>query len=136
MLITFGCPVPKENDVLNCIRCAVKIREHMAMFNEYLPGYINEPPGFGIGIGTGKIFAGNIGSHTHMEYTVLGDPVNVAARLESLSKLSDFDILIDGNTHELLAKDIKVKRMKFDQIEGKTQKVNIYAPIELFAERF
>ena len=134
MLITFGCPVPKENDVLNCIRCAVKIREHMAIFNESLPSYINEPLRFGIGIGTGKIFAGNIGSHTHMEYTVLGDPVNVAAKLESLSKLSDFDILIDGKTHELLEQDIKVKKMKFDQIEGKIQKVNTYALIELLAE--
>jgi len=131
IMSTFGCPVPHENDVLNAAKCAIQIRNHLATFNDVRPDYIIEPIRVGMGIATGKVFAGNIGSVRRMEYTVLGDPVNLASRLESMTKDAKVDILIDGNTRQRLGNLIKCRKVEHSGVRGKTQAIDIYSLDEL-----
>jgi adenylate cyclase len=131
IMSTFGCPVPSEHDVLNAAKCALQIRNHLATFNDVRPDYIKEPIRVGMGIATGKVFAGNIGSVRRMEYTVLGDPVNLASRLESMTKEAGVDILIDGNTRHRLGNLIKCRKVAHSGVRGKLQEIEIYSLDEL-----
>ncbi|HMY09980.1 MAG TPA: adenylate/guanylate cyclase domain-containing protein [Turneriella sp.] len=131
IMSTFGCPVPTANDVLNAAKCALQIRNHLATFNDVRPDYIKEPIRVGMGIATGKVFAGNIGSVRRMEYTVLGDPVNLASRLESMTKEAGVDILIDGNTRHRLGNLIKCRKVQHSGVRGKLQEIEIFALDEL-----
>lgn len=131
IMSTFGCPVPTENDVLNAAKCALQIRNHLATFNDVRPDYIIEPIRVGMGIATGKVFAGNIGSVRRMEYTVLGDPVNLASRLESMTKDAKVDILIDGNTRHRLGNLIKCRKVEHSGVRGKMQEIEIFSLDEL-----
>lgn len=131
IMATFGCPVPTANDVLNAAKCALQIRNHLATFNDVRPDYITEPIRVGMGIATGKVFAGNIGSVRRMEYTVLGDPVNLASRLESMTKEAGVDILIDGNTRNRLGNLIKCRKVQHSGVRGKQQEIEIYSLDEL-----
>lgn len=127
IMSTFGCPVPSENDVLNAAKCALQIRKHLEMFNDVRPDYITDPIKVGMGIATGKVFAGNIGSVRRMEYTVLGDPVNLASRLESMTKEAKVDILIDGNTRNRLGNLVKCRKVEHSGVRGKLQEIEIYS---------
>ncbi len=131
IMSTFGCPVPTANDVLNAAKCALQIRNHLATFNDVRPDYIKEPIRVGMGIATGKVFAGNIGSVRRMEYTVLGDPVNLASRLESMTKEAGVDILIDGNTRHRLGNLIKCRKVQHQGVRGKLQEIEIFSLDEL-----
>jgi class 3 adenylate cyclase len=126
MLATFGCPVPTEEDALNCVRCALDIRRYLARFNEARPEYLAEPVRAGIGIATGQVFAGNVGSARRLEYTVIGDSVNLAARLQSLNKRLGSDILIDGATRAKLGDGIGAGNRIRARVRGKANDVLIY----------
>lgn len=127
ILATFGCPVSAGDDALNCVRCALAIRDYLGTYNEVRPDYIHEPLRAGMGISTGRIFAGNVGSVRHIEYAVLGDPVNVASRLEVLTRRVGVDILIDGETRNWMGNRIRARRVRLDRLRGKTQTTEIFA---------
>jgi class 3 adenylate cyclase/CheY-like chemotaxis protein len=106
LLATFGCPVPAENDQFNALKTAAEIVDYIIGYNEYVTEKVN----FGIGIATGKFFAGNIGSVRRMKYAVMGDPVNTASRIQDLTKEVGHKILFDSNTLKLC--DEKQKKLK------------------------
>lgn len=79
-----------------------------------------------MGIATGRVFAGTIGSYRKMEYTVIGDTVNIAARLEGLTKQTRFDLIIDKATRDLVGEEIKTRKLKVDRVRGRTQPMEIF----------
>jgi class 3 adenylate cyclase len=87
-LAVFGAPIqcPVEENIKNAISTAINIRRGVAILNAQRVNAGLKPIGFGFGINAGQVVAGNLGSEDRFEYTVIGDPVNVAARLESLSR--------------------------------------------------
>lgn len=111
ILATFGCPVSAGDDTLNAVRCVTAIREYLQTYNEVRPDFIRDPIRAGMGLATGTIFAGNVGSVRHMEYAVLGDPVNVASRLEALTRRVPADCLIDGATRDWMGQRIRARRV-------------------------
>lgn len=127
VLSTFGAPVVYGNDPYNAVRAAVGIRQFIEEFNRRRPDYLKEELKYGIGIASGKVFAGNIGSKHRMEYTVLGDPVNIASRLQSLTKPAGTDILIEQNTYGETAPVLEVEKMDFSNIRGRIGAIDIYA---------
>ncbi len=133
LLATFGCPVPTERDALNCVKTAAYMRNYIEIFNDQgaieLPG--GEPLRIGIGMATGPIFAGNVGSWRRMEYTVLGDPVNLAARLQDMTKTIGTDIVMDGATLEAVGDAVKTSSAGKMPIRGKTEPVDVYILEEL-----
>jgi adenylate cyclase len=126
IMAVFGAPVSRHDDAARAVRAAVHMREALAKLNERfaargLPGLR-----FGIGLHTGEVVAGNIGSAKRMEYTVIGDAVNLASRLESKTKELATDILISDATYER-AKDVcKGEAAGEIHVKGREQAVAIY----------
>lgn len=126
ILSTFGAPVSSGHDAANAIKCALTMQETIDIFNRVKPSYLTDDIKIGIGIATGEIFAGNIGSYRRMEYTVIGDIVNTASRLQNLTKKTDYQIMIDGETYKEITDLVRVKPVRVQGIRGKTKAVDIY----------
>lgn len=93
LLATFGLPFPESTNASNAVKCARSIQQHILAWNEVSPP--EKTVTFGLGIASGSVFAGNIGSDARMEYSVIGDTVNVAARLEAMARAKRNTILSD-----------------------------------------
>jgi adenylate cyclase len=142
IMAVFGVPVPRTapeqiaRDATNAVRCALAMRKEMEDLNlawvqRGLPACSTR-----IGIHTGSVVAGSLGSLDRQEYTVIGDNVNTASRLESFGKdsedpyLRDDDkcrILISGPTQALLDGAFKLHEVGTMSLKGKAEKVMIYA---------
>lgn len=127
ILATFGCPFNTEKDAFNAVKCAMAISNTIEFFNKVKPSYLEHELKIGIGITTGEVFAGNIGSYRRMEYTVIGDVVNTASRLQNLTKKAGVNILIDGNTRNAVKDIVKCRKVIVKGIRGKKQDIDIFS---------
>ncbi len=126
IMAVFGAPVQREKDPLHAVRAAVHMRVALGKLNERL--HERGMPGIrtGIGIHTGDVVAGNIGSDTRMEYTVIGDAVNLASRLESSTKDVGVDILISEDTYEAVKNEIDARPVRELTVKGREKPVMTY----------
>lgn len=126
-LATFGCPVSSGRDAENAVKTAVQITEYLKTFNDVRPDFLPNPIKAGIGIATGIVFSGVIGSVRRQEYTVLGDAVNIASRLESLTKTTLDNVIIDENTFSETASLYQWKKITNVRLKGKSEAVTLYS---------
>ena len=126
---TSGSPVV---DAFNCVRAALMMRFEVYNINKNRANQ-NDPGTpiiqIGCGINTGIVTAGQIGSDLRMEYTVIGDPVNLASRVESLNKPLGTDILITEDTWKLAGQHFITEEMPAVTVKGKEKPVRIFAVI-------
>ena len=127
IMATFGCPVSSEDAAFKAVLAAVQIQNYLNTFNDVRPDYLDEPLKAGIGIATGTVFSGVIGSVRFQEYTVLGDAVNTASRLESFTKIIGENIIVDEKTYSECKSLFNWKELPDIGLRGKKDKINAYA---------
>jgi adenylate cyclase len=122
-----------RQDAFNCVCSALLMRAVLVKMNrDRKPDdYENPKINIGCGINTGIVTAGQIGSEQRMEYTVIGDPVNLASRIESLNKIFGTDILISEDTWRLIKDYVIVEEMQAVTVKGKEEPVRLFAVINL-----
>jgi adenylate cyclase len=133
ILAVFGAPVPKPNDPVNAVRAAVRMRRALADLNVRLEARSLPRLRTGIGIHTGTVVAGNIGSEQRMEYTVIGDAVNLASRLETSTKELGVDVLISESTYERTKHVIVARPVREITVKGRERPVLAYEVLGLKA---
>jgi adenylate cyclase len=127
---TAGSPA---KDAFNCVKAALMMRHALLEMNRgrRADDPRNPPIRIGCGINSGVVTAGQIGSEQRMEYTVIGDPVNLASRTESLNKLMGTDILITENTWNLIGQYLITEEMPEARVKGKEKPVRFFAVINV-----
>ncbi len=103
MLAIFGAPVSHLDNQGNAVHAALDMIAALDKVNKLYRDILDEDVRIGIGINTGEVVVGNVGSMNHIEYTVIGDAVNVASRIESLTKSVPNSILVSADTFEAVA---------------------------------
>jgi adenylate cyclase len=123
-----------EEDALNSIRAALSMRAALRCFNkkrrQKLGSHIPLVK-LGCGINTGEVVAGQIGSDERMEYTVIGDAVNLAARIEGPNDLFDTDILISEETYNSVGRYLITKEMRSISVKGKEKPLRLFAVVNV-----
>jgi adenylate cyclase len=113
-------------DARNCVRAALEMRRELEQLNKKWRDEGRMGLGMGIGINHGEVIVGNIGSHERMDPTVIGDSVNLASRLEGLTRVYDIDILAGGTAAELVRDEFYIRSVARVQVKGKTKPVDIF----------
>jgi len=126
ILVFFGAPQHQENHAERAVNTALAMQERLADFEEKWMELTQASLNIGIGIHTGDVMVGNIGSQRRMEYTVIGDTVNLASRLQDLTKVFDASILISDSTHHRVGHMCQTQSLGSVEIRGRQQPVNIY----------
>jgi len=126
LMAVFGAPVEEEDDAERALRAALKIREEFVnMTGDTVSGKKIE---IRIGINTGKVVAGNIGSPKRLDYTVIGDPVNIASRLESIAGPNQ--VYIGEETYNKVRTKFKVREVGPTKLKGKREEIMVYEVLE------
>jgi adenylate cyclase len=112
-------------DAKNCVRAALGMRHELRQLNEKWREEGRMGLGMGIGINQGEVIVGNIGSHERMDPTVIGDSVNLASRLEGLTRIYGVDILIGATAAELVRDEFYMRSVARVQVKGKTKPVDV-----------
>lgn len=127
----FGAPVYSENSAGDAFEAAIDMRKALESINIEFKNEGFPEVRFGIGIHTGPVFAGTIGAENRMEYTVIGDTVNTASRLESLCKTYKTDLLISAASAEKIEASGKASAsltfIADAEIRGKEEVMKVYS---------
>lgn len=120
----FGAPVALPDAPLRAVRCGLEMQRALEEFNRIRHSNGQEPINVGIGINTGPVIAGAIGSSRTLQYTVIGDPVNIASRLCSVAKAGE--VIISEYTRRSLGDAIIVEPRDPVMVKGKSQALEIF----------
>lgn len=132
MLVIFGEPEKKHhNHALNAVRCGYDMLKKVKVLQEKWLEEGKPKIEIGIGISSGEAFIGNIGSQERLEYTVIGDTVNTASRIEIYNKIYKTNFLISETTFERVREHIDVIIIKDVMIRGKANRINLYEVVRL-----
>ena len=124
MMVLFGSPVAHRDDPVRAVRAALEMQQALRELNRRHEAQGLPPFEIGIGINTGEVVAGYIGSSQALEYTVIGDPVNTGSRLCSLAKPGQ--TLISAATLERLGGHFEFRELPAEQVKGKAQPIRVF----------
>ncbi|MBQ1710628.1 MAG: adenylate/guanylate cyclase domain-containing protein [Treponema sp.] len=128
IMAIFGAPINSKNSALDALKAALDMRQALSEVNKDFEKQGKPSIRFGIGIHTGPVFAGTIGAENRMEYTVIGDTVNTASRLESLCKTYKTDLLLSQETVNQTGLPLEDLIFVDDaQIRGKEETKKVYS---------
>lgn len=137
IMAIWGAPLEDEDHALNAVACALAMEKRMGeLRRQWLAEGLPEI-GVGIGVNTGPMRVGNFGSVQLFDYTVIGDEVNLASRIEGLTKTYGCSCLVTANTRLRLPGDMKLRPVDLVKVKGKAKSVEIFEPLgegELSAE--
>ncbi len=131
VMAIYGAPMDDPEHALDAVRTARKMQAALAALNVEWQARRLPTLQMGIGIHTGTVFAGNVGSPKRKKYTVVGDAVNVAARVEGLNKELHTTLLITGDTYAAVKNWVEVKDCGEVKVKGRRQAVKVYEVVAL-----
>jgi adenylate cyclase len=123
LMAVFGAPMEREDDAERAILAAKEMKRQLAVMMTSQEGS-RKKFDIRIGINTGRVVAGNIGSPRRLDYTVIGDPVNIASRLESIAKPNQ--ILIGEETYRAVKGKFKINKIGPKKVKGKKTEIMVY----------
>ena len=124
VMAVFGAPIALEDDAENALRAALLMREKLQGFNRRWIEKLGQPLDLHIGVNTGIVIAGNMGSDLRMSYTVMGDTVNIAARLQDAAKRGQ--VFVSRNTYRLTRGGFAFQEMDSIKVKGKQDPLHVY----------
>ncbi|HCY87065.1 MAG TPA: adenylate/guanylate cyclase domain-containing protein [Desulfobacteraceae bacterium] len=130
----FGIPIPGEHDEDAAVRAAISMITELDKWNVEREAVGKMPLDMGIGLNTDMVVSGNIGSPKRMDFTVIGDGVNLAARLESACKQYYARILISGYTYDKLRGTYRIRDIDDVIVKGKSTPVRVYEVLDYHSE--
>jgi adenylate cyclase len=123
----FGAPVTHPRHPEHAVRAALEMRDRLAAWNAARQRTGRPPLRNGIGVHTGVVLAGNIGSADRLSYALVGDPVNVASRIQGLTKELATDVLVSGTTRARLNGGVALRALPSVRVKGRTAEIEVYA---------
>lgn len=127
IMVVWGAPDPDAAHARHAAACALAMRAALAQFNQQRAKAGLSAVRIGIGIHSGTVISGAVGSDERQEFTVLGDTVNTAARIEGLTKDYGTDILISGATMRYLEGWAAARNLGVSQVKGRSEIVEVFA---------
>ncbi len=124
VMAVFGAPIAHPDHATRAVRTAIAMQQGVTVLNESRMRDGKEQIHIGIGVAVGEVVAGTVGSGERMEYTVIGDSVNLASRLESNAKPGR--ILISGRTYEMVRHLVEVVPLGPIKVKGKEEQVEVF----------
>ena len=113
------------------IKSALEVKQNLKELNLTWEKILRQNVNYGIGINTQEVVVGNIGSDIFMDYTVVGDGVNLAARLEGLNKKYETNIIISEYTYKLTCDKIYTRYLDITTVKGKAIETKIYEVLRI-----
>jgi len=122
----FGAPVAHEGHAKLAVGAALDMRRRLAAWNARREATGKPRFRHGIGIHTGTVLAGSIGGAERLSYALVGDPVNLASRIQNLTKEFKVDILISDATRRRLDGSVPVEELPAVHVKGRVEDVTVY----------
>ncbi|GCL39921.1 GAF/PAS/PAC sensor-containing adenylate/guanylate cyclase [Sphaerospermopsis reniformis] len=126
IMAVFGSPLPLEKHARMAVETSLEMRYRLQELNQRREALNQSKIKIGIGINSDTVISGNIGSSKRMEFTAIGDGVNLGSRLESISKQYGCDIIISDNTFNFCHDDIWARELDLIRVKGRNEPVSIY----------
>jgi len=126
LMAVFGVPYPHDDDAVRSVRCALRMLDVLVGHNRSRSEQGLDSLRIGVGIHSDEVISGNMGSAKRMEYTVIGDGVNLASRIEGLNKAYDTSLLISGSTWDALEGQFGGRRIDNVAVKGRAEPVRVY----------
>ena len=127
LLALFGVPIRQPDHALRAVRAAWQMNRALAEFNAEQISLGLPALSIGVGISSGDMIAGNVGGEARREYTVIGDPVNLASRLQSLTKDLNTPVLLSEHTRQELGEEqVQVRERERLTVRGKSEPTLVY----------
>lgn len=130
ILAIFGAPISTMTNQQNAVFCALDMLKTLSTLNEKYAAKVGHDICIGIGINTGEVIVGNVGTEDRVEYTVIGDTVNVAERIEELTKTVPNSIFISESTYQQVKDIVEVEDLGPQVIRGKAEPLKVYRVIK------
>jgi adenylate cyclase len=127
LMALFGALEHNPWQTADAVKAALAMREALAVYNRELEGRGLGKLEFGVGIHTGDVVAGVMGSDRFMEFTVIGDPVNIAARVEALTRVHQVDILVTEDVMKTLDPRFVARALPPAVVKGKSEPLATFA---------
>ncbi|MBU0533337.1 MAG: adenylate/guanylate cyclase domain-containing protein [Candidatus Omnitrophica bacterium] len=129
VLAFYGAPLPQEDHPLRVVLSALDMISALKELRKKLKEENKPSIDVGIGINTGEVSVGNMGSKMRLDYTIMGDNVNLTQRIEELTRIYKNNILLSEYTYQKIKENIVCREIDEVTVRGKTQGVKIYEPI-------
>ena len=131
IMAVYGAPFSRPDDALRAVKTALEMKERLGALNKQIVEDGGEELKIGIGLCTGKLYAGVLGTLEKMEYAVIGDTVNTASRLEHMTKDEGVTILLSQSTYDKVKTHVEVMDLGEREVRGRDEKIHVYALMEI-----